>query len=252
LSAFAVLRRRPTRRVDQTSSKPDGFRHRSAASTYVPLFLFLGIMMAVFSAPPYVTINLHRIYFPSHFLAKIFPMFRAYARFGVLVLLCTSILAAFGAKFLLEKIKSPRRCSCVLVFLCSLVFFEFLNFPRFRNEPIGPSPAHEWVAQQSGDFAVAEYLVFNNLPLIRQRYHKKRLINPLRWAPQEVEDAMKEVDTPETANKLLSWGVKYLIIHAREPDLFEDIPWFKLVASFPERIFHVFEVTPYENEKISL
>ncbi len=242
LSAIAVFAPPIPQPVGLKPRNPTGFpRRRSAA--YVRLFLFLGIVMAIFSAPPYVTVSGLKIYFPSYFLAKIFPMFRSYARFGVLVLLCTSVLAAFGLKFILDKIKSPRRCFLVFMFLCFLSFFEFLNFPRFRNEGIGPTPAHEWVAQQPGNFAVAEYLVFNNLPLIRQRHHKKRLVNPLRWAPGEVEAAMKKVDSPETAVDLLSWDVKYLILHTREPDFFGDIAWFKLVASFPEDIFHVFEVT---------
>ena len=124
-----------------------------------------------------------------------------------------------------------------------LIFFEFLNFPRFRNEDIGPTLAHEWVAQQSGDFAVAEYLVFNNLPLVRQRYHKKRLINPLRWAPAEAVAAMEDPLSPETVVDLLSWGVKYLLVHTQDPERFEAVPWLKLVAPFPENIFYVFEVT---------
>jgi len=240
---------------------PTGFpRRRSAASIYdsrltIYTFAFLAVVMVIFSAPPYITINLHKIYFPSHFLAKVFPMFRSYARFGVLVFLCTSVLAAFGAKELFSVAarlcRAQKRQHKVLQLLVPsiyclvtiLVFFEFLNFPRFRNEGIGPTLAHEWVAQQPGNFAVAEYLVFNNLPLIRQRYHKKRLINPLRWAPAEAVAAMEDPGSPETAVALLSWDVKYLLLHTRQPDFLGDIPWLKLVASFPKDIFHVFEVT---------
>lgn len=207
--------------------------------------------MMIFSAPPYVTISQHKIYFPSGFLYKLFPMFRAYARCGILVLLCASVLAGFGTKVLLGKLKSRWSKILLLILLFGLIFFEFLDFPRLRNENIAIDPAHQWLAAQPGDFAVAEWLVFNNRPLLQQRYYGKRLINPLRWAPDEVEAAMKKVDTPETIAKLRSWGVKYLVLHMQTPDYLAGIPGYKLVASFPESVFHILEIVG-NDEKISL
>jgi hypothetical protein len=211
---------------------------------WIWLFLFLGIVMMIFSAPPYITVNLHKIYFPSYFLAKIFPMFRSYARVGVLVLLCFSILAAFGFRFLLERIGNKKLLPVAYFLVVALVFFEFLNFPPFRVVDIGPTAAHRWIAQQPGDFAIAEWPVVDNLPLIRQRYHRKHLIDPLRWAPHKVTETLKAVDTVESARELQSWGVRYLLVHTRTPEQFVVSPWYRLVAAFPKDVFYVFEVVP--------
>lgn len=206
------------------------------------LFLFLGVLMMVFSAPPFATISLHKIYFPSYFLNRFFPMFRAYARAGVLVLLCFSILAAFGFQWFLGKLPGVRAKIVFGVLVFGLIFFEFLDFPPFRNEYIGPDPAHEWLAAQPGDFAVVEYYVYNNRPLLQQRVHQKRLINPARWAALEIEEVVKGIDTPASINQLKEWGVRYLVYYSSDPKHLIDNRGYLLVASFPEDKTYIFEV----------
>ena len=63
---------------------------------YVKLFLFITFVGILFSMPPYWNFGIFKIYFPSFFMYKILPMFRAYARFGILVMLSISVLAGIG------------------------------------------------------------------------------------------------------------------------------------------------------------
>ena len=228
---------------------------------YVPLFLFLAVVMVIFSAPPYATINLKKIYFPSHYLYNFFPMFRAYARFGVLVLLCVSVLAGFGLKYLLRRdgacpvSTSRRRRSFVFLFSCFLVVLEVL-LPPF-NVDLTPPEAYQWLAEQSGDFIVMEYpLPTDHSELLYQRVHGKRLFDPRREGAQKFLSSLAEEEgvdfdllsksIVEFPNILEELGVKYVIFHKGEEDplkrLENLVDWegFETAVEFPDVV--VYEV----------
>ena len=243
LSAVAVLRR-PTLRVDEKTLRVFLRRRR-----WVLTFLFLGIVMMIFSAPPYATISLHKIYFPSHYLYNFFPMFRCYARFGVLVLLCVSVLAGFGLKVVLEKIKSRRNCFYVFMFLCFLVLLEVL-LPPF-NVDLTPPEAYRWLAEQSDDFIVMEYpLPTDHTDILYQRAHGKRLFDPRRKGASEFLSPLAEEEKidfdllsksiVEFPNILKELGVNYVILHKDEEDplkrLEDFVDWdgYKVGAEFTD------------------
>ena len=243
LSAVAVFRLPAsggsTRRVDQTSSKPDGFRRRSAA--YVWLFLFLGIVMIIFSAPPYATINLRKIYFPSHYLYNLFPMFRSYARFGILVLLCTSVLAGFGFKFLLEKTKSRRGKVLLTLFAFCILHFEFLDIPPFHNVNVGTLPVYEWLAEQPGDFGIIVYPQdLSNFDLLAQRTHKKRFLNSKGRTTAEVREVLEHLNEVGTVEKLREWDVKYIV--SRHPSSLGFEKNYVLIETYDGPRVYLFEV----------
>ena len=214
--------------------------------SYIWLFLFLGIIMMGFSAPPMVSVSGFKIYFPAHFLYKVLPMFRAYARFGVLVLLCVAVLAGFGLKALLKKIKSPRRCFYVSMFLCSLVILEVL-LPPF-NVDLTPPPVYQWLKEQPGDFIIIEFPPrSDHSGLLYQRVHGKRLFNPAMESPFDVlyadddqvsSQALLLREFRERPDKVSRLGVKYLIAHEGDPFLDFNLEYFggdyfKMVQQFP-------------------
>ena len=211
--------------------------------SYIWLFLFLGIIMMGFSAPPMVSVSGFKIYFPAHFLYKVLPMFRAYARFGVLVLLCVAVLAGFGLKALLKKIKSPRRCFYVFMFLCSLVIFEVL-LPPF-NVDLTPPEAYRWLAEQPGDFIIMEYPPrSDHTDLLYQRAHRKRLFDPWRSESGQIPEEIV-ADVAAFPNELKDFGLRYIIFHENDrvtpvrSDYFAR-EGFEITVEFPNVI--VFEV----------
>ena len=194
------------------------------------LFLFLGIVMIIFSAPPFATINLRKIYFPSHYLYNLFPMFRSYARFGVLVLLCFSVLAAFGLKIIFEKFRSRKSLLILSSFFFILFFFEFLDVPPFHSVSLKTLPVYEWVARQPGDFGILVYPQdLSNRDLLAERTHGKRFLNPKGGTPPEVREVLDYLDEEDAVNKLRQWGVRYLIVRdpqsdpQKDPDYWDDL-----------------------------
>jgi hypothetical protein len=200
--------------------------------------------MMIFSAPPYATVPLHKIYFPSHFLYRFFPMFRSYARFGVLVLLCFSILAAFGFKLLLEKANSCRWRVILTIFAFCLLSFEFLDIPPFHNVDVNTLPVYEWLAKQPGDFAILVYPEDNsNFDLLAQRVHRKRFLNPKGRTSPEIRSLygnISNLTTPETIEKLRRWGVRYIVVR-RDSSLGLEAAY-KLVKGYKNPSAYLFEV----------
>lgn len=66
----------------------------------------VSLILMVLTLPPYISINMHKIYMPSYLLYKFFPMFRVLARMGIIVLLIELIYTGFGYKAFLEFIKN--------------------------------------------------------------------------------------------------------------------------------------------------
>ena len=86
---------------------------------------------------------------PSALLYSVLPMFRAYARFGVVVQLMAALLAGIGIDFLRRAGTTRARFACIA--LVALVAVEYAVAPWTLWRDVLPTPAHRWVARQPGD-----------------------------------------------------------------------------------------------------
>lgn len=221
-------------------------------------FLFL------VSLPPYVFLKGRTFYLPSFFLYQIFPMFRTYARLGILVLMITTVISATVLVFLFEKFsdrKILRRTSIFL--LLSLAFFDFLNFPPFKVIGLTPAPSYKWLGSKKEEFSIIEYPKDFNVAesLFFQRIHGKGVLNFHAQSPYfKLWDVFEDYINPRSSAILSSLGVKYAVFHKKllfpqanpVDDLwykraFKDLPYyqggfpgFNLVADFPEAA--IFEI----------
>src|SRR4030042_3155718 len=121
--AFIAVRQLTIRRKEPEESV-DNF--------YIKFFFILAVVAWFFSQAPWWKIGPIKIYMPSFFMYKMLPMFRAYSRFGIVVMLAVAILSGFGLKSILEKIKDRRNKVILTIFLSIGVFFEFWNYPPFK------------------------------------------------------------------------------------------------------------------------
>lgn len=236
--------------------------HRSQRA--VSFFVFAGIMALIFSRAPWTDIGLLRIFFPSCFLYKIAPMFRCYARFGILVMLSVSILAGIGLAGILQKIKAPKKRGVLVTIILLLVFIEFAPiFPTPRVNAINPPPVYEWLSEQPGDFAIAEYPLEGDLEyFFWQRVHQKRLVNgavPGTHA-DNIRKEIVDILNPKTAGILNYLGAKYVIFHPEKyaksdeveivgeiPDIKKQ-PELKLIKTFPKAAVYEIMALPIEPE----
>ena len=91
---------------------------------------------------------------PSALLYEVVPMFRAYARFGVVVGLMTALLAGAGVARLWRWPTAAGRRAGVL--LLGLALLEYASFPPWRWRDVLPTRAHRWLAEQPGPLRVGD------------------------------------------------------------------------------------------------
>lgn len=226
LAFYAFRRWRKTRKNRKQASA----RTASAEDFYIGFFIFLAIAAWLFSQPPWWQIGIFKIYMPSFFMYKILPMYRAYCRFGIVLMLAVAVLAGFGLKFLLEKFKNQKVKFAVTILCCGLVLFEFWNWPPYKVIDVSKVPeVYYWIKNQQDDFVIAEYPLDYNGPnemyKFYQTVHEKRIVNgsiPGTYS-NKVAQTLKKLSDFKTTGVLGWMGVKYIIVHRDDYLNTEDI-----------------------------
>lgn len=224
LSFWAFLTWKQKRRIPETSREYID----SEENFLIGFFLFSAIFMFFCSLPPIVDLGIFKIYFPSYYLYQIFPMFRAYARCGVLVMFCISILAGFGTKFLLEKFSRRSKRIAFVVLILVGIAFEFTNIPPWRvtDTTANIPEIYKWLSRQKGDFIIAEYpmpkavageAAENYDYMFYQTIHEKKMVNGASPGTKsfKIREEITRLDSPVTASILKGLGVKYVIVHLK-------------------------------------
>lgn len=220
-------------------------------------FLVLAFLAAVIiSALPSVRVFGIKILMPSYYLHEIAPMFRAFARFGVVAILMLSVLAGIGMKLLLENIRSYWKQLFITFLMITLVLAEFINVPPSKATDVSlrtVPPAYKWLASQPSDFTIVEYPVPAKewhkyyAWMFYQKVHRKRMADPRAIPALAGKDYLYNLLRPGVSNVLQYLGIKYVIVHTDEYrdeggsviTLTEE-HGLKLVKAFPDTL--VYEV----------
>lgn len=112
----------------------------------VPILVVVAVAALICSLSPERTIGTFNFVRPSAFLYDVMPMFRAYARFGVIVQLLAALLAGIGVDMLLRSGTSRARLVCAG--LVALAAVEYAVLPSSLWRDVLPTAAHRWVMQQ--------------------------------------------------------------------------------------------------------
>jgi hypothetical protein len=198
--------------------------------TYFLFFTLGALWMYFLSLPPMISIGDIQVPTLSFFAYKIAPMFRVYARFGILVNFFVACSAAIVLAHLYQHMKRARFIVLMAIVLPVLVVEYWSVPPGFALPVDRPPGVYSWLSKQPGDFIVAEYPMMNSdeasfyTYLFWQRIHKKKLVN---GATRNNEKAwsffekVKDLGKSQTPDLLKSVGVKYVIVHG---DMYKDGP----------------------------
>ena len=191
----------------------------------IGFFIFSAWLAFVFSMPPSLDLGIFKIYFPSYYFYKILPMFRAYARFGLIVMMCVSVLAGYGLKYIFERLRTNNKRIACAAFVAIAVMFEFINIPPSRVTDLGHIPlVYRWLSRQPGDFIVAEYPMSQGAPgeanenydyLYYQTIHHKRIVNGALAGTDafKVREQITKITDSATPHLLRTLGARYVIVH---------------------------------------
>ena len=114
----------------------------------VPVLVIVAVAALVCSLSPERTIGALTFVRPSALLFDVVPMFRSYARFGVVVQLMAALLAGIAVDALRRA--GTRRAQIVCVALVVLVAGEYAASPSALWRDVLPTTAHRWVMRQPG------------------------------------------------------------------------------------------------------
>ncbi len=143
---------------------------------------------------------------------------RSWGRFGIIVLLGTSLLAGAGLTQFLAQQKNSRRVIPVSVICLGLLFFEFWGGPRPLTDT-APRPVDEWLAAQSDDAPIMQYPLGEALSgpaMFYTKYHHHPVVYGYgTYLPLVFRERHPELLTfPDDAaiDQLSEWGVHYVLV----------------------------------------
>jgi hypothetical protein len=119
---------------------------QSSSGVRVPVLAAVGITALLCSLPPALAIGGQIVAAPSALIYAVLPMFRGYARFGVVVQLMAALLAGIGIDFLRRAGSTRATFACAA--LVALIAVEYAVAPPALWRDVLPTAAHRWVAQQ--------------------------------------------------------------------------------------------------------
>jgi hypothetical protein len=181
-------------------------RHHSSVAI-VPVLAIVASVALLCSLSPERTVGAFTFTRPSAILYAVVPMFRSYARFGVVVQLMAVLLAGIGAERLWRGAKGARIACGVLVALAAC---EYAVWTPLLWRDVLPTAAHRWIASQPGRVRGVDCAPLTQESASIQWLTSNRVV--LR--PAGFEDCTE----PELADKLSAAGYTHLLVRRDTPE----------------------------------
>jgi hypothetical protein len=183
-------------------------RHREPRSLVaVPILAAVAAAALLCSLSPERTIAGVSFVRPSALLYAVVPMFRAYARFGVVVQLMTVLLAGIGAERMWRTGRRSARSACLA--LVGVAAAEYAVWPPALTRDVLPTSAHRWIMRQSSDVRA-----YDCVPLTVETASIAWLTHQ-RIAAGEPSTDCRE---PNIVDKLAGAGYTHLLVRHRTAD----------------------------------
>ncbi len=190
----------------------------------VPVLVVVAVAALVCSLSPERTIGAFTFVRPSALLYDVVPMFRAYARFGVVVQLMAALLAGIGVDWLAARGEGllagagTKSARIMCVALVALAAGEYAVSPSALWRDVLPTTAHRWVAQQ-----VDAVRVLDCTPLDQESESVQWLTG---YRVTLLGGSIRDCTEPNLSRKLAANGYTHLLVRrdTAEGQLLADHP----------------------------
>jgi hypothetical protein len=142
-----------------TAGNAGGAIRRPAAIACLPVLVVVAVVALVCSLSPQRTIGAFTFVRPAALLYDIVPMFRSYARFGVVAQLMAALLAGIGVDYLRRA--GTMRAQVVWLALVAIAAGEYFVAPSSLSRDVLPTTAHRWIMRQPGKARALDCTPFN-------------------------------------------------------------------------------------------
>jgi hypothetical protein len=206
----------------------------------VPALAIIAVAALVCSLSPEWTIGSFTVIRPSAVLYGLVPMFRSYARFGLVVQLMIALLAGIAVDSLRQA--GSRSARLVGAALLILAAGEYAVSPFALWRDVLPTKAHRWVTRQPGRVHALDCAPVNQESASVPWLTAGRVTLP--------DAAITDCAEPDLADQLAANGYTHLIVRrgTEESQWFDDHappPGLRAAAVFADgRVFAVTESRP--------
>lgn len=211
-----------------------------ASLVRVPVLVIVAVAALLCSLSPERTIGGFTMVRPSAWLYEVLPMFRSYARFGVVVQLMAALLAGIGFEALWQSGHWRRRAACAA--LVALAAAEYVVWPNALWRDVLPTPAHRWVMTQTDTPRVLDCV-----PLTQDS-------SSIQWLTETrivvLSETVSDCNEPNFAQKLAAQGYSHLLLRRGPASTAWPAPatersGFRLAASWADSaVYRVAESRP--------
>jgi hypothetical protein len=170
--------------------------------TIVPVLASVAAVALVCSLSPERTVGSFTFVRPSALLFGVLPMFRAYARFAVVVQLMAALLAGIGAERLWRMGTRSARGACVALVVVAIA--EYAVWPPALWRDVLPTQAHRWAAEVPGAVRVLDCAPFT------QESESVRWLTGYRVTLRR--GSFDDCTEPNFADKLSASGYTHLLV----------------------------------------
>jgi hypothetical protein len=181
---------------------PVGRVRQPAPLVYVPVLVVVAVAALVCSLSPERTIGTFTFVRPSAIVYFLAPMFRSYARFGVVVQLMAALLAGIGVDQLRRA--GTRRALIACLALVALAAGEYAVWPPALWRDVLPTDAHRWIMRQPERLRVLDCVPLTQESASVQWLTRER-VSPLT---DTVDDCLE----PDLPRKLAAVGYTHLLV----------------------------------------
>lgn len=196
----------------------------------VPGLCLIAAVAFVFSLPPDWRLGGVAFAGPSAWLYELAPMFRAHARFALLVGLPAYILA--GLALDRARRSDSRAVKAAALGLLAIAIFELTPLPPWRWRDILPTTAHRWLFENRPQGTILDCVSIRDVD--------QRNVVPLFGHGLELVERGTDCGEPGLAGKLAARGVSTLLVRRDGRDaaglLAVPRPGFVLEREFPDAV----------------
>ena len=205
-------------------------RRRFAVTHAVPALVLIGGAAFILSLAPGQRVGGLEVWTPSASLHDVFPIFRSYARFAVVVTLAVSGMAGIGFAVLANGQRRLQRFTGYA--LLTIACVELTVAPPWRWHHVLPTEAHRWITALPPDVRILDMrpstLAEQTVPMLMRR--DLAFLTP----------NLTEITDPDLASTLAALGFTHAIY--RRPSAasrwLEAAPFegFRVLRAFPDSV----------------
>ncbi len=215
-------------------------RNSPVARRTVLMFAVIGAWACVLSVMPGVDLNGQFGSALRASLTELLPMFRSYARLGIVVALAVAIVAGVTVDDLIASwhsgsVTTRRVAFATTVCLLGMTVLEFAPIP-WRARDVLPTRAHRWLTEQGEAVRALDCIQFSiadqSVPWLLGSHAIEYLSPPF-----------EDCGDPLLMERLIGGGFTHLIVrtvHDRDPSGVDAAHGFSLLVSYPDsRVYRV-------------